>query len=36
MTKTIAISDELHQQLKIEAAKAGIDLKDFVEEKLLS
>jgi predicted HicB family RNase H-like nuclease len=34
MTKTIAISDELHQKLKVEAAKAGIDLKDFVAERL--
>jgi predicted HicB family RNase H-like nuclease len=32
--KTLSISDDLHRTLKIEAAKKGIDLKDYVEEKL--
>lgn len=32
--KTLTISDELHRELKIAAAKKGIDLKNYVEEKL--
>lgn len=34
MTKTIAISDDLHRTLKVEAATKGIDLQVYVEEKL--
>lgn len=34
MTKTLAISDELHKKLKIEAAKRNMDIKDLVEDKL--
>jgi len=34
MTKTIQISNELHQKLKIEATKKGIGIRELVEEKL--
>lgn len=36
MTKTIAVSDECHKTVKIAAAKAGIDITVYAEEKLCS
>jgi hypothetical protein len=34
MTKTIQISNEIHQKLKIEATQKGIGIRELVEEKL--
>ena len=34
MTKTLTISDECHQEVKVAAAKAGLRLQTYVEEKL--
>lgn len=34
MTKTVAVSDKCHKQVKIAAAELGIEIQEYVEKKL--